>query len=103
MAAYFVFHRLKKPGDEVARALNQRAPTIADAMASSQTPCRCLKTWSPLAYGREDYLFCLWDAENPHDIESFIESFDLLDYFTLDTMRVDEVDWLALGGRAESR
>ena len=96
MATYFVFHRLKKTGEEVLHVLNKKAPDIAKTTTSSETLCTCLKTWSPLAYGREDYLFCLWEANNPQDIETTIESFGFLDYFTLDTMRVDEINWKLL-------
>ena len=96
MAKYLAFHRLKKPGEEVSEALMKVAPDIARAMAASETTCTCLKIWSPLAYGREDYLFCLWEADDPGDVEATLESFGLLDYFTLDCMRVAEIDWAEL-------
>lgn len=95
MAIYFVFHRLKKSGEEVSDILNKKSPDIAKTTAH-ETPCTCLKTWSPLAYGREDYLFCLWEANKQQDVEATIESLGLMDYFTLDCMRVDEIDWAAL-------
>jgi hypothetical protein len=44
-------------------------------MASGETPARCIKTWSPIPYGREDYLFCLWEADSAKDVESTIRSF----------------------------
>jgi len=72
------------------------APNIAQAMAAGKSPCTCLKIWSPLAYGREDYLFSLWEADFPQDIEATLESFGLMNYFTLDCMRVDEIDWAKL-------
>jgi hypothetical protein len=99
MARYFVLHRLKKNPEEVSNALSHSLSEIAWAMASGQTSCICLKTWSPLAHGREDYLFCLWEAETSQDIEDTIASFGLLDYFTLDTMQVDEIDWAKIGER----
>jgi len=98
MTTYLVFHRLKKTGEEVLDILNKKAPDIARTTAS-ETHCRCLKTWSPLAYGREDYLFCLWEANKQQDVETTVESLGLLDYFTLDCMRVDEIDWAALAAR----
>ena len=98
MATYLVFHRLKKTGEEVLDILNKKAPDIAKPTASGSL-CQCLKTWSPLAYGREDYLFCLWEANNQQDVEATIEALGLLDYFTLDCMRVDEIDWEALAKR----
>jgi hypothetical protein len=93
MAKYFALHRLKKSAEEVSNALNKGAPEIARAMAAGETPCKCLKTWSPLAHGREDYLFCLWEADTPEDVEATIKSFGFLEYFTLDSMQVDEIDW----------
>jgi hypothetical protein len=93
MAKYFALHTLKKSGEEVSNALNAGAAEIAQAMAAGQTPARCIKTWSPIPHGREDYLFCLWEANSGRDVESTIESFGFLEYFTLDAMQVDEIDW----------
>ena len=95
MATYLVFHRLKKTGEEVLDILNKKAPDIAKTTVNGSL-CTCLKTWSPLAYGREDYLFCLWEANEQQDVEATVESLGLLEYLTLDTMRVDEIDWAAL-------
>lgn len=97
MAKYFVLHRLKKSAEEVSSAMSERLPEIARAMAAGETPCFCLKTWSPLPHSREDYLFCLWEADTAQDIQDTIASFGLLDYFTLDIMQVDEIDWKKLG------
>jgi hypothetical protein len=93
MAKYFALHTLKKSGEEVSNALNAGAAEIAQAMAAGQTPARCIKTWSPIPHGREDYLFCLWEADSGEDVESTIRSFGFLEYFTLDAMQVDEIDW----------
>ena len=93
MAKYIALHTLKKSGEEVSNALNAGASEIAKEMASGKTPAKCIKTWSPIPYGREDYLFCLWEADKAEDVESTIESFGLLEYFTLDAMQVDETDW----------
>jgi hypothetical protein len=93
MAKYFALHTLKKSGEEVSNALNAGAAEVAQAMASGQTPARCIKTWSPIPYGREDYLFCVWEADSAEDVESTIQSFGFLEYFTLDAMQVDEIDW----------
>jgi len=43
-------------------------------------------------------LFSLWEADSPQDVEATVESFGFLEYFTLDTMRVDEIDWRILAG-----
>ena len=93
MAKYIALHTLKKSGEEVSNALSEGAAEIARAMASGETPARCTKTWSPIPYGREDYLFCLWESVRAKDVEATIRSFGLLDYFTLDAMQVDEIDW----------
>ncbi len=93
MAKYIVLHTLKKSAEEVSKALNEGAPEIARAMAAGETPCKCLKTWSPLPHGRTDYVFCLWEADKPEDVEATIKAFGLLEYFTLDSMQVDEIDW----------
>lgn len=96
MAKYFAFHRLRKPGDKVSETLNKVLPAMTLAMVNSGSSCICLKIWSPLPYGREDYLFGLWKADTLEDVVSTIESFGLLDCFTTDCMRVDEIDWTML-------
>jgi len=93
MAKYIVLHTLKKSAEEVTNVLSAGALEFARAMAAGKTPCKCLKTWSPVAHGRTDYIFCLWEADKPEDIEATIKKFGLLEYFTLDSMQVDETDW----------
>jgi hypothetical protein len=39
-----------------------------------------------------DYVFCLWEAEKPEYIEVTLRNFELLDYLTLDILKVDEID-----------
>ena len=96
MAIYFAFHRLKKPGDQISDALNRILPDMIRTMKAGETSCMCLKSWNPLAYEREDYFFSLWEAIAMEDIKATIESFGLLEYFTLDCMQVDEIDWTIL-------
>ena len=93
MAKYFAFHTLKKSAKEVLSALNKGPPEIARAMAAGEMPCKCLKTWTPLPHSREDYLYCPWETDKPEDVEATIRSFGFLEYFTLDSMQVDEIDW----------
>jgi hypothetical protein len=93
MYKYFALHRLKKSAEQVSHLLNKKAPAMARAMAVGETSCRCLKTWNPLAYGREDYLFSIWEAGNAEDIEATIRSFGFFEYVTIDIMQVDEIDW----------
>ena len=104
MAKYIALHTLKKSAEEVSEALNDGAPEFARAMATGEIPCKCLKTQNPLPYGRTDYFFCLWEAEKPEDIEETIRALGFLEYVTLDTMQVDEVDWEELakaGGQSK--
>ena len=42
-------------------------------------------------HGRTDYMFCLWEANKPEDIETSLGEF--LDYLTVDNVKVDEIDW----------
>jgi len=93
MAKYIALHTLKKSPEEVSKVLGEGAPEFARAMAAGETPSKCLKTWSPLAHGRTDYMFCLWEADKPEDVEATINQFGLLEYLTLDSMEVDETDW----------
>jgi len=93
MAKYIVLHTLKKSAEEVSKALSEGAAEIARAMASGETPAKCIKTWNPIPHGRTDYLFCLWEADKPEDVETSIRALGLLEYFTLDAMQVDEIDW----------
>ena len=91
MAKYIALHTLKKSPEEVMKFFSEMAPKIARAMASGETPAKCIKTWNPLPHGRTDYMFCLWEADKPKDIETTLGKW--LDYLTIDSMRVDEVDW----------
>jgi len=60
-------------------------------MAAGETPAKCIYTWNPLPHGRKDYMFCLWEAKNPKDIETTLGGF--LDYLTVDNLKVDEIVW----------
>ena len=91
MAKYIAVHKLKKSAEEVMQAFNEGSPQLARAMAAGETPAKCLKTWNPLPHGRNDYMFCLWEADKPEDIEASIGP--LLEYITVDNFQVDESDW----------
>ena len=67
------------------------APEMARAMAAGETPAKCIKTWNPIPHGRTDYIFCLWEADKPEDIEASLG--DFLNYVTIDNLQVDEIDW----------
>ena len=69
----------------------ENAAEFAKAQASGDAPAKCHKTWNPIPYGRTDYMFCLWEADKPEDIETTLGGF--LDYLTVDNIEVDEIDW----------
>ena len=99
MAKYFVLHTYKKSPQEFAEAFPDEAMVeFAKAMAAGQTPAKCTRTWDPSAYGRADYMFCLWEAEKPEDIDTSMG--EMLEYVTADIMQVDETDWEQLAKAA---
>jgi hypothetical protein len=91
MAKYIAVHTLKKGVEETMHVFTEVAPEMARAMAAGETPAKCIKTWNPIPHGRSDYIFCLWEAEKPEDIEASLG--DFLDYVTIDNLQVDEIDW----------
>jgi len=92
MALYFALHTLKKTPQELHDFWTEEsAVELARAMAAGATPAKCIKTWNPAAYGRTDYMFCLWEADKPEDVEATLGP--LLEYLTADVMQVDETDW----------
>ena len=91
MAKYIAVHTLKKSPDDVNNAFAELAPKFAKAQAAGENPAKCYKTWNPLPHGRTDYMFCLWEADKPEDIEATLGEF--LEYLTVDNLKVDEVDW----------
>lgn len=91
MAKYIAVHTLKKSPDELMQAMVEKSSEFARAMASGQTPAKCIYTWNPIPYGRTDYMFCLWEANSPKDIEETLGGF--LDYLTVDNLKVDEIVW----------
>lgn len=91
MAQYIVFHTLKKSPKEFAEYFGKIAPEFARATAAGEMPARCIKTWNPIPHGRADYVFCLWDADKPEDIEASLDP--ITEYLTSDIMQVDEIDW----------
>jgi len=94
MNMYIVLHTFKKTPQEFAEAFtDERMTEFARAMAAGQAPAKCTKTWDPTSHGREDYMFCLWESENPKNVEAALDGFGLLEYLTADIMQVDETDW----------
>jgi hypothetical protein len=91
MAKYIALHTLKVSGEEMTKVFNEKAPEFARAQAAGKNPAKCYKTWNPIPHGRSDYVFCLWEADKPEDIETSLGKF--LDYLTVDNIKVDEIDW----------
>jgi len=91
MAKYIAVHILKKSVDEVMKFFTDATPEFARATVAGETPAKCIKTWNPIPHGRSDYMFCLWEADKPEDIEATMGPF--LDYLTVDNVKVDETDW----------
>ena len=96
MAKYSALHTTI--GDPAAgwEFFSNGAPSLAAAMAAGQMPAQILKTWTPFTYGRGDYVFCLWEANNLEDIMTVLEISGLNDYVTSDVMPVTEIDWAEL-------
>ncbi|MDA8307689.1 MAG: hypothetical protein M0Z81_12775, partial [Deltaproteobacteria bacterium] len=94
MAKYIALDTLKKSADEVMTFVADISPNFARAMAVDTAPAKCIKIWNPIPNGRTDYVFCLWEAENPEEINIAIEA--LRDYLTVDIFKVDEIDWKGL-------
>jgi hypothetical protein len=101
MALYFALHT--PIGDPAAgwEFFSKGAPALAAAMAAGQMPAKALTTWNPFAYGRGDYVFCLWEAEKPEDVMTVIRDSGLADYVTVDLMQVDAIDWGELAKAAQ--
>ena len=91
MAKYIALHTLKQSAEETMEVFAEAAPEMARAMAAGETPAKCIKTWNPIPHGRTDYIFCLWEAEKPEDIEASLG--DFLNFVTIDNLQVDEIDW----------
>lgn len=91
MAKYMVLHTLKVSGEEMTKVFNEKGSEFAKAIAAGEIPAKCCKTWNPIPHGRTDYIFCLWEADKPEDIEASLGEFH--EYLTVDCMKVDEIDW----------
>lgn len=97
MKKFMAVHKPIKSSEEVTKVLNEGAPEFARAMAAGETKGRCLKTWSSFAHEGTDYMFCLWEADKAEDVEATLNQYGLLEYFTLESLEVDETDWVEMG------
>jgi hypothetical protein len=91
MAQFMVLHRYKATPEGFWQYFGAEALQLAHAMSHGRTPARCLKSWSPYLHGRDDLLFCLWEAERPEDILATLGGAE--DYLTSDILEVDEINW----------
>jgi hypothetical protein len=96
MAKYFALHTYLREPEATWAFFGEEAPALAAAMEAGKTPATCLKTWNPMAQGRADYIFCLWEGERAEDIEAVIRDSGMAEYVTSDVMPVDEIDWAQL-------
>jgi len=101
MSLYFALHT--PIGDPVAgwEIFAKEAPALAAAMEAGQTPAKAITTWNPSAYGRLDYVFCLWEAQNPEDVMTVLAESGLANIVTTDLMQVDPIDWKELARAAQ--
>src|SRR5574340_1127439 len=100
MATFFALHKNKVDPVKGWEWFNQGAPTLAAAMAAGQLPAKCVTTWNPFAFGRGDYVFCLWEAENKEDVVKVLHDAGFDDYVTSEVMQVAEIDWAELAKAA---
>ena len=101
MATFFALHT---PIGDPAKGwewFGKGAPTLAAAMAAGQLPAKCVTTFNPYTFGRGDYVFCIWEAENKEDVEKVLQEAGFNDYVTTDLMQVAEIDWKELAKVAQ--
>jgi hypothetical protein len=96
VAKYFVVHSYIKDPATTWSFFGQGAPGLAKEMAAGKTPAKCLMTWNPWAHGRGEHVFCLWEANNPQDIDVVLKDSGMAEYISSDIMAVDEIDWAHL-------
>ena len=93
MALYIIVHKLKVGPEEFGAVMqSDEMPKLAKAMASGETPAKCLKSWNPLPYGKTYEFYCPWEANRTADIEATLGA-DMLGIITCDPVQVDEIDW----------
>ncbi len=101
MNKYIAVHTHKTTAEQTWKFLMEAGPDLALAMEQGKTPARCLTTWNPHPYGRDDLAFCLWEAEKPEDIITTLGQMNEL--ITTDLLRVDEIPWTELAKAAKEK
>jgi hypothetical protein len=69
-------------------------------MEKGETPARCLFTWNPYTHGRNDMMFCLWEANDPKDVLTSLG--EMNDFIASDLLEVDEVVWADVAAAAKA-
>ena len=93
MNRYITLHTLKTSAEEFAAFFGGVATQFAQATVSGQMPAKCITTWNAVPHGQA-YVFCLWEADKPEDIETSLGQ--VLEYVTCDARQVDEINWAEL-------
>ena len=101
MATFFALHTTIGDPAKGWEWFSKGAPTLAAAMAAGQLPAKCVTTFNPYTFGRGDYVFCIWEAENKADVEKVLQEAGFNDYVTTDLMQVAEIDWKELAKVAQ--
>ena len=93
MSQYMVVHALKIDAEAFAEVMqSDDMGEFAKAMATGETPAKCVKSWNPIPHGNTDTFICLWEADNPDDITATLGE-EMLAMLTCEPMQVDEIDW----------
>ena len=101
MALFFALHTPISDPAAGWEFFAKSAPALAAAMEAGQTPAKAITTWNPSAYGRPEYVFCLWEAEKAEDVMAVLRESGLAEHVTADVMQVDAIDWKELGRAAQ--
>lgn len=101
MALFFALHT--PIGDPAAgwEFFATNAPALAAAMEAGRMPAKAITTYNPAAYGRPEFVFCLWEAANAEDVMTVLQESGLADIVTTDLMQVDAIDWKELAKAAQ--
>ena len=100
MKKYIAVHGYKASCEATWAKLGEMAPSLSLAMEQGKTPARCPFTWNPYTHGRNDLIFCLWEANDPKDIITTLG--ELNDFITTDILEVDEIVWADVATAAKA-
>lgn len=101
MALFFALHTPTVDPAAGWEFFSKNAPALAAAMEAGKVPAKAITTWNPAAHGRDDYVFCLWEAAKAEDVMTVIRESGLGDIVTTDLLEVDAIDWKELAKAAQ--